>query len=83
MALVVGAKGVGAERVGADGTGADGFGLPLDLDGLCLHFDFIVGHSLDGVGAEGVGAEGVGADGIGSGCQRCGGRESQCRWHWC
>jgi hypothetical protein len=57
MALVVGAKGDGAERVSADGTGADGFGLPLDLDGLCLLLDLVVGVSLDEVSVEGVGAE--------------------------
>jgi hypothetical protein len=56
---------MGAERVGADGAGADGFGLPLDLDGLCMLFDLVVGVSLDGVSVEGVGAEGVGTDGIG------------------
>jgi hypothetical protein len=57
---------VGAERVSADGTGADGFGLPLDLDGLCLLLDLVVGVSLDGVSAEGVRASGIGS---GVGCR--------------
>jgi hypothetical protein len=55
---------VGAERVSADGTGADGFGLPLDLDGLCLLLDLVVGVSLDGVSAEGVRASGI-SSGVG------------------